>query len=111
MQHLLNHLIQHHVIPLLLIPVAISGVSCFAVYELLRELHDAPAADLILLAIFSIVGIIGTICTWFFLRSVRSQPVTWKTFELGRTTWSILIIFAWFAGAACGVLMIFDTSR
>lgn len=111
MKHLLNHLIQRHLIPLLLLPVVLSGFSCFAIYGLLHELRNSSATDLIILAIISSLGIIGTFCTLGFLRVVRSQPATWQVFELGRTAWSVLITVAWIAGVACGVLMIYETSR
>jgi len=111
MKHLFNHLIQRHVIPLLLLPVVCSGFACFTIYGLLHELHTSSRTDLIFLAIISLLGIIGTLCTSVFLRVVRSQPATWQVFELGRTAWSVLIIAAWLAGVACGVLMIYETSR
>jgi hypothetical protein len=110
MNHLLNHLIQRHVIPLMLLPVVLSGFSCFAIYGLLHELRTSSATDLIILAVISLIGVVGTLCTSIFLRFVRSQPVTWQVFELGRTAWSALIIVAWLAGVACGVLMIYETS-
>ncbi len=111
MKHLLNHLIQRHVIPLLLLSVVLSGFSCFAIYGFLHELRTSSTTDLIILATISLVGVIGTVCTSVFLRFVRSQPLTWQVFELGRTAWSVLITAAWLAGVACGVLMIFETSR
>jgi hypothetical protein len=115
MKHLLNHLIQRHVIPLLLLPVVFSGFACFAAYGLLHDLRTSSTAasmgDLIILAVVSLLGIIGTLCTSVFFRVIRSQPVTWQIFELGRTAWSVLIISAWLAGVACGVLMIYETSR
>ena len=111
MKHLLNHLIQRHVIPLLLLPVVLSGFSCFAIYGLLHELRTSSSTDLIILGIISLLGIIGTLCSSVFLRVVRSQPVAWQVFELGRTAWSVLIVVAWLAGVACGVLMIYETSR
>jgi hypothetical protein len=111
MKHLLDHLIQRHVIPLMLLPVVMSGFSCFAIYGLLHELHTSSATDLIILAVISLVGIIGTLCTSLFLRFVRSQALTWQVFELGRTAWSVLIVIAWLAGVACGLLMIYETSR
>src|SRR4051794_17308695 len=109
MKHLLNHLIQRHLIPLLLLPVVLSGFACFAIYGLLHELHTSSTKDLIFLAIISLLGLIGTLCTSVFFRSVRSQHTNWRLFELGRTTWSVLILFAWLAGLACGILMIYET--
>ncbi len=108
MKHLLNHLIQRHVIPLLLLPVVFSGFACFAIFGLLHELHTSSTTDLIILTAISLLGLIGTFCTSIFLRIVRSQPTTWQAFELGRTAWSVLIIVAWITGAACGVLMIYE---
>jgi len=107
MKHLLNHLIQRHVIPLLLLPVVLSGFSCFAIYGLPQALRSASTTDAIILVIISLLGVIGTFCTSVFFRVVRSQPATWQVFELGRTAWAVLIAVAWFAGVACGVLMIY----
>jgi hypothetical protein len=84
MKHLLNHLIQRHVIPLLLLPVVLSGLACFAIYGLLHELRTSSSTDLIILGVISLLGIIGTLCSSVFLRVVRSQPVTWQVFELER---------------------------
>ena len=111
MKHLLNHLIQRHLIPLLLLPVVLSGFACFTIFGLVHELHTSSTTDLILLAVVSLLGIIGTFCTSIFLRVVRSQPPTWQIFQLGRTAWSVLITAAWLGGAACGLLMIYETSR
>jgi hypothetical protein len=111
MKYLLDHLIQRHVIPLLLIPVVLSGLSCFAIFGLPEALRSSSTRDAIILAAISLFGIIGTICTSVFLRVIRSRPPTWKLFELGRTAWSILVTVAWLAGAGCGVLMIYDISQ
>ena len=111
MKHLLNHLIQRHVIPLLLLPVVLSGFACFAIYGLLHELRTSSSTELIILGIISLFGILGTICSSVLLRVVWAQPVTWQIFELRRTAWMVLIVVAWLAGIACGVLMIYETSQ
>jgi hypothetical protein len=111
MKHLLNHLVQRHVIPLLLLPVVLSGFAWFAIYGFLHEFRTSSTTDLIILAAVSMLGLIGTFCSSIVLRVVRAQPETWQVFELGRTAWSVLIIAAWIAGVACGLLMIYETSR
>ena len=111
MKHLLNHLIQRHLIPLLLLPVVLSGLACFALFGLVHELRTSSTTDLIILGVISLLGVIGTLCTTVFFRVVRSQPATWQVFELGRTAWSVLIVSAWLAGVACGVVMIYEITR
>lgn len=106
MKHLLNHLIQRHVIPLLLIPVVLSSFFCFAIYGFLHEFRTSSTGELIFMAILSLLGVIGTFCTLVLFRVVRSQPAAWQIFELGRTAWLVLITVAWLVGVACGVLML-----
>ena len=105
MKHLFDHFIQGHVIPLLLIPVVLSGLSCFAIFGLPQALRSSSRTDAIILIVISLLGIIGTIGTWVFLRAVRSRPHTWQVFNLGRTAWSFLISVTWLAGVLCGVLI------
>jgi hypothetical protein len=108
-KQLLDHFIQGHVIPLLLIPVVLSGMSCFSIVGLPQALRSSSKTDVILLAALSLLGMIGTVGTWLFLRGVRSRPPTWRVFELGRTAWSVLIAAAWLAGVVCGLVMIYET--
>ena len=46
MKHLLSHLIQRHLIPLLLLPVVLSGLACFAIFGLVHELRTSSTSDL-----------------------------------------------------------------
>lgn len=111
MKHIFNHLVQRHVIPVLLIPVVLSGWFCFAISGLPQALRTSSTTDAIILIVISLLGVIGTFCSSVLLRVVRSQPTTWQIVGLGRTAWSVLIVVAWLGGAACGVLMIYQTSQ
>ncbi|MGP8197927.1 MAG: hypothetical protein ACLQU4_00310 [Limisphaerales bacterium] len=111
MEHFLNHLIQRHVMPLLLIPVVMSSFSCFAILQLPEVFRSSSTPDQVVAVVFSLIGIFGTFGTYKFFRVIRHKAPTWRVFELGRTAWLVLIGMAWFAGLGCGVLMLYETSR
>ena len=110
MKRLINNLLLHHLLPLLLLPVAMSGCFCFAILRLPEALRSNYTPDRVIAVIFSSFGILGTIATVIFLRAIRRRTSTWRVFELGRTAWIVLIGFAWIAGLACGVVMLYETS-
>ena len=111
MEHLLNHLIQRHVVPLLLLPVVMSGFFCLAILQLPETFRSPSTPDRIIAVVFSLFGIVGTVGTFIFLRVIRRKAQNWRVFELGRTAWLVLISVAWLAGVACGVLMLYEISR
>jgi hypothetical protein len=111
MKHLLNHLIQRHVIPVLLLPVVASGMLCFSIFGLPQAVRSSATGDEIILAAMSLLGVVGTVGTAVLVHVIRSQPAAWQVFELGRTAWSVLVTVAWLAGVACGVLMTYEISR
>jgi hypothetical protein len=111
MEHFFNHLIQRHVVPVLLLPAVISGFSCFAILQLPAAFEAPSTPDRIVAVVFSLIGIFGTLGTCLFFRAIRRKQPDWRVFELGRTAWLVLIGAAWLAGVGCGVLMLYETSR
>lgn len=111
MEHLLNHLIQRHLIPLLLIPVVLSGLACFAIAGLPEAFRGSSMSDIVILIIISLLGLVGSAGTFVLLRVIKKKAPDWRVFELGRTAWITLIALAWFAGVGCGLLMLHEISR
>ena len=111
MERLFNHLIQRHLVPLLLLPVVLSGLSCFGIFLLPEAFRGSSTGNRIIAVIFSLIGIFGTVATLILLRVIRRRPTSWRVFELGRTAWTILVTLAWLAGVACGFIMLHDISR
>jgi len=109
MEHLFNHLVQRHVVPLLLLPVVLSGLGCFEVL-LLPEAFRASTGDRIIAVVFSLIGIFGTIATFILIRAIRRQESSWQVLELGRTAWTALVSLAWLSGVGCGCMMLHDIS-
>jgi len=108
MERLLNHLMQGCIVPLLLLPVVLSGLSCVALVQLPEALHSAPRSDQFIAVAFSLFGIIGTLGTIVFVRIVRRKAPNWQFFGLGRTVWIVLINLAWFAGLVAGGLKLYE---
>jgi hypothetical protein len=111
MEHLFNHLIQRHLVPLLLLPVVLSGFGCFGILLLPEAFRGSSTGDRIIAVVFSLIGIFGTVATLILVRAIRRRPTSWRVFELGRTAWTVLVTLAWLAGVACGFIMLHDISR
>ncbi len=111
MEPLFNHLLQRHVIPVLLLPVVLSGLGCVTVLLLPSTFRSSSTPDRLLVGIISLLGILGTIATFLLLRAIRRRDVSWRVFELGKTAWSVLISLAWLGGVACGFLMLHEVAR
>ena len=109
MKHLLNHLIHRHVLPLLLLPIAVSGCFCFAVFTLPEAFRSTSTEDRFVAVVFSLLGIFGTAVTITFLRAMRRLSPEWRVFELGRTGWIVLISIAWLAGVGCGIVILYES--
>jgi hypothetical protein len=111
MEHLFNHLIQRHLVPVLLLPVVLSGLCCFGILLLPEAFRGSSTDDRIIAVICSLIGIFGTVATLILLRAIRRRPTSWRVFELGRTAWTVLVSIAWLAGVACGFIMLHGISR
>ena len=109
MEHLFIHLIHRHVLPLLLLPIAASGCFCFAVFGLPEAFRSTSSGDRVVMVVFSLLGILGTVATFLILRLIHRRDREWRVFELGRTAWSVLISIAWLAGVGCGIVMLYET--
>jgi hypothetical protein len=109
--HFLNHLAQRHLVPLLLLPVVMSGFCLFTVFGLPTAFRSSSTTDQILCLVFSMAGICGTAATLYFVRSITKRPASWRLFDLGRTAWLVLMVIAWGAGLGCGVLMLNAAAR
>src|SRR5881409_1139667 len=110
MERLFNHLIQRHLVPVLLLPVVFSGLGCFAVFLLPEVFRSSSTPDRVLAVVFSLIGIFGTIATFILLRVIHRQASSWRVFDLGRTAWTILVSLAWLVGVGCGCIMMYELS-
>src|ERR1700678_3231800 len=111
MKHLLSHLIHRHILPILLLPIVVSGIFCVCIFELPAMFRSPSTPDRVISVVFSSLGILGTIATYLVFRVVRRRDQTWRVFELGRTAWTVLISVAWLCGVACGILIFYESLR
>jgi hypothetical protein len=82
MEHLLKRLVQRHLVPVLLLPVVLSGLACFAVSGLPQAVRSSSRAEEIILVVVTLLGILGSLGTFVCLRVIRRQPPTWRIFDL-----------------------------
>ena len=109
MERLGNRVVHGRLLPLLLLPVAISGFFCFTVFALPEAFRSTSRGDRVVAIVFSLIGIIGTFTTFMFLRAIRRRPPGWRVFDLGPTAWTVLVSTAWLMGIACGLFLIYET--
>ena len=110
MHRLLNQL-THSVLPLLLAPVASSGlVVSVGILGLPDLLRNGTTTEQIFFALLTLAGIAGTIGTFLFLRAIYRRDPSWRVFELGRTAWILLLSISWALGMIGGVVFFWGIS-
>lgn len=105
MRLLLAHLFNHHLLPVLLLPIAMAGFFFLSILGMPEALRSQSAPDRVIGACFAAFGLGGTIATSLLVRGIRRRDSSWRALELGRTAWTALISLAWCLGALCGAYL------
>src|SRR5262245_60479831 len=74
MKHLVNHLVQRHLVPVLLLPVVLSGLFCFAIFGLPAAVRSSSREEEVILVVVTLLVVLGSscMCVWFSAVSVAS---------------------------------------
>ena len=102
------HLLHRHVLPGLLVPVAISGFCFVMIMGFPGELFKIhKTIDTVLAICLVVMAFGGTALSIILIKAFSRRGLSWGLFGLGRFAWISLVSIAWLMGAACGGYLVY----